>query len=121
MFARRILLFATGLFPAQLALTQASLAHHGWGSYDAQNPKTLAGPIRKIEFGNPHVHVDLESPEGLWEVTLAPPFRMNNRGAMAELLPVGKPIRAYGYPSREKPKELRAEWIEVDGKRFELR
>lgn len=121
MLTRRFLLLSSGLLAAPLAFPGATSAHHGWGSYDAQNPQTLNGTIRKLDFGNPHVHVDLAVGSAQWEVTLAPPFRMNNRGAIADLLPVGKTIRAYGYPSREKKGEMRAEWIEIDGKRYELR
>lgn len=98
-----------------------AFAHHGWGSYDAQNPVTLRGTIQKIAFANPHVHVDMTVAGKAWELTFAPPFRMNNRGAVVDLLPVGKAIVAYGYPSRTAPGEMRAEWIEVDGKRYELR
>jgi hypothetical protein len=69
-------------------------AHHGWGSYDAQNPITLKGPIKKIEFINPHVHVEMVVSGKEWELTFAPPFRMQSRGAVLELLPVGKTITA---------------------------
>jgi hypothetical protein len=102
-------------------VTTTSQAHHGWGSYDAQNPQTLNGTVKAVAFGNPHVHVDLDVAGRTWEVTLAPPFRMQARGAEAQILAVGKPVIAHGYPSRVKPSELRAEWIEVDGSRFQLR
>lgn len=105
-----------------LGAAASARAHHGWGSYDAQNPMTLSGPIRAVQFGNPHVHLDVEIAGGArWEVTLAPPFRMQARGAEREILALGKPVTAYGYPSRERARELRAEWIEVDGRRFALR
>lgn len=104
-----------------LVLPLPARAHHGWGSYDAQNPITLKGPIKKIEFVNPHVHVDMVVSGKEWELTFAPPFRMQARGAVQDLLPVGKAITAFGYPSRVKPAEMRAEWIEVEGKRYELR
>jgi hypothetical protein len=104
-----------------VAATLPALAHHGWGSYDAQNPVTLKGAIKTVEFINPHVHVDVDVSGKMWELTFAPPSRMNSRGAAANLLPVGKIITAYGYPSRVKEGEMRAEWIEIDGKRYELR
>lgn len=107
-------------FPLAFAAASAR-AHHGWGSYDAQKPVTLTGPIKRSEFVNPHVHVDLVSGGKEWECTFAPPFRMQSRGAVAQLLPVGKTITAHGYPSRVKEAEMRAEWIEIDGKRYELR
>ncbi len=30
-----------------------AVAHHGWGSYDAANPVTVAGPILTSKFENP--------------------------------------------------------------------
>lgn len=97
------------------------LAHHGWGSYDAQNPVTLEGALTKVEYANPHVHVELASEGKAWEATLAPPFRMNARGISNVGLKTGMKVKLFGYPSREKQNEMRAEWIEVGDKRTQLR
>jgi hypothetical protein len=44
---------------AALALAVApALAHHGWGSYDAAHPVTVAGPILTSKFENPHVFLN---------------------------------------------------------------
>jgi hypothetical protein len=103
-------------------LPAAARAHHGWGSYDAQQPITLSGPVRTLAFANPHVHVDVQQADGsTWEVTLAPPSRMQSRGAIERVLPVGTTITAHGYPSRVRERELRAEWIEVAGTRYQMR
>ena len=56
-----------------------------------------------------------------WTVTLAPTSRMTSRGAVTELLAVGKNVSAYGYKSNVEKDEMRAERITVDGKTFELR
>ena len=46
------------ILPAALALLAApAFAHHGWGSYDAAHPVTVAGPILTSKFENPHVTV----------------------------------------------------------------
>ena len=46
---------------------------------------------------------------------------MQARGATPELVAKGKQVTAYGYPKRDGTPEMRAEWIEIDGKRIELR
>ncbi len=117
---RPIRLAAAGAAVAA-ALAVPAVAHHGWGSYDAGNPQTLTGQVTTLEFANPHVHVDLKAGDKSWEVTFAPPSRMQTRGAVAELIKVGATITAHGYPSRSREGEMRAEWIEVAGKRYELR
>jgi len=98
-----------------------AVAHHGWGSYDATGPLTITSTIELVTLGNPHGMMMLAHEGKTWEVTLAPLSRMRARGATAELLSAGKQIKAYGYPKRDGSLEMRAEWIEVDGKHIELR
>jgi hypothetical protein len=104
-----------------LALAFPANAHHGWGSYDAENPVTLEGPIDQVTFDFPHTSLTVTKDGAAWLVTLAPPSRMNNRGATADIVQAGKPVKAHGYPKRDGTKEIRAEWIEIDGQHYELR
>ena len=103
------------------ALAGPVAAHHGWGSYDAANPITVAGPITASKYENPHATITIKGRDKEWTVTLAPTFRMTNRGATAEVIAVGKTVSAYGYASTVEKDEMRAERITVDGKTYELR
>ena len=114
----------TLLLSAALALTLAAgtaAAHHGWGSYDAKNPVTVAGKILTSKYENPHVSLTVQAPDKVWTVTLAPTSRMQSRGALVELVAVGRDISAFGYPSTVEKDEMRAERITVDGKTIEMR
>jgi hypothetical protein len=104
-----------------LALPTAVIAHHGWGSYDAAHPITVAGPIESLKYENPHALMTVKAPDKVWTVTLAPTSRMQSRGAPAEFVAVGKLVSAYGYPSTVDKAEMRAERITIDGKTVELR
>lgn len=107
---------------AVLALAAGTAAaHHGWGSYDAAKPVTVAGSIVVSKFENPHATVTVRAGEQTWTVILAPTFRMTNRGASREVIAVGKTISAYGYPSAVMKDEMRAERITIDGKTYEMR
>jgi hypothetical protein len=109
-------------FSAAFALlTSAALAHHGWGSYDASKPITVAGPIVTSKFENPHAAITVRASDKVWTVTLAPTSRMNSRGATEKVVAVGQNISAYGYPSTVEKDEMRAERITVDGKTYEMR
>ncbi len=99
----------------------SALAHHGWGSYDAAKPVTVSGPILASKYENPHATITVKGAGKVWTVTLAPTFRMTNRGATAEMVAVGKTVSAYGYPSTVEKDEMRAERITVDGKTVEMR
>jgi Family of unknown function (DUF6152) len=104
-----------------LAASSAALAHHGWGSYDAKNPVTVTGPVLTSKYENPHVAITVKAADKVWTVTLAPTSRMINRGALIELVAVGKQVTAFGYPSTVEKDEMRAERITVDGKTIEMR
>jgi len=62
-------------------LTSAAFAHHGWGSYDANKPLTVTGPIVTSKFENPHATITVRGSDKVWTVTLAPTSRMSTRGA----------------------------------------
>jgi Family of unknown function (DUF6152) len=109
------------LFAVFAVLTSAAFAHHGWGSYDASKPLTVAGPIVTSKFENPHATITVQSADKLWTVTLAPTSRMNTRGATEKVVAVGQNIAAYGYPSTVVKDEMRAERITVEGKTYEMR
>ena len=68
------------LFKATLAVTAVLFisavvvlpAHHGWTGYDEKNPLTLSGTVKDSGYENPHGFVDLETPDKVWRVVLAP-------------------------------------------------
>lgn len=99
----------------------AAHGHHGWSEYDRSKPLELAGVIRESGYEHPHGHVRLETSGKTWFVVLAPPTRMRNRGLPPEALKPGSRVKVFGYPSRNKPDEMRAERIVANGKTVELR
>ena len=110
-----------------LAAPSFVLAHHGWSEYDTTNTLKLTGKIVESGYEHPHGHIRFEARgEGAnagktWTVTLAPPSRMENRGLPKEWLKAGATATVEGYANRNKPEELRAERILVNGKTIELR
>ncbi len=106
---------------AAALVSGAAFAHHGWGSYDAKNPITVAGPVLTSKYENPHVTLTVRGSDKVWTVTLAPTSRMVNRGALAKMVSVGQSVTAFGYPSTSEKDEMRAERITVDGKTIEMR
>jgi hypothetical protein len=102
-------------------LAAPAAAHHGWGSYEAAKPVTVTGPILTSKYENPHATITVKGSDKEWTVTLAPTFRMNNRGATADVVKVGNTVTAFGYPSTVEKDEMRAERITVDGKTYEMR
>jgi hypothetical protein len=106
---------------AAATLAVPTLAHHGWSEYDSSQTLTLTGKIIASGYEHPHGHIRLEAPGKTWVVVLAPPTRMENRGLPKEALKPGNTATVVGYPNRNKPEEMRAERIIVQGKTVELR
>ncbi|MNV94447.1 hypothetical protein D3C71_1892420 [compost metagenome] len=65
--------------------------------------------------------MNLKTAEKTWNVVLAPPSRMENRGLTKDMMAVGTQATVVGYQNRSKPDELRAERITIDDKTIELR
>jgi hypothetical protein len=119
---------------AQITVTVASLvmftavsadlvaAHHGWSEYNNRQTLNLTGQIRKVSYGNPHTTIQLQtSDRKVWQVILAPPSRMQNRGLSQKALQVGQTVRLVGYPHRSESNEMRAERIIIGERTVELR
>jgi Family of unknown function (DUF6152) len=114
---RRLVL--TALF--SLATAGAALAHHGWGSFDRTKVLEHAGPVKSSSFANPHGVVVLVKDNADLTIELAPVARMTARGlAEADIAP-GKVVKVHAYQNTQTPTLYRAEWIEVEGRRIELR
>jgi uncharacterized protein DUF6152 len=109
------------LIGAALSLPLAVLGHHGWSEYDSSKALKLTGKVVESGYEHPHGHVRLETPGKTWNVVLAPPSRMERRGLEKGALKPGSSVTVEGYPNRDKPEELRAERISVNGKTIELR
>jgi hypothetical protein len=118
--AALLALAAAAFLAIATAAGPAVRAHHGWGSYETTLTR-FTGPIKTVKFENPHVEIELDAEGKTWTITLAPPFRMNNRGLPKEQLTAGKIVTVAGYKSRAQGAELRAENILIDGKTVELR
>lgn len=112
-------LAAAALLP--LVTIVPAAAHHGWGSYEASTLVTVEGEVLTSRYENPHVTLTVKTADKVWTVTLAPTSRMENRGALKDMVAVGQKISAFGYPSRVEKDEMRAERITAGGKTIEMR
>jgi hypothetical protein len=106
---------------AALGLPAAALAHHGWGAFDTSKPLDHTGPVARSTYANPHGTLYMVKDGVELTIELAPVFRMEARGLKAEDITPGRTIRVYAYQNRADARLFRAEWVEVNGRRIELR
>ncbi|MGL4635845.1 MAG: DUF6152 family protein [Beijerinckiaceae bacterium] len=106
---------------AFFALPLAAVAHHGWGAFDTNKPLDHTGPVARSVFANPHGTLYMMKDGAELTIELAPVFRMDARGLKPEDIAAGKSLRVFAYQNTGNPRVYRAEWVEVSGKRIELR
>jgi hypothetical protein len=106
---------------ACLLIGTSAVAHHGWTGYDSNKLLKLQGTIEASGYENPHGSATLKTDSETWQVVLAPPSRMKDRGLTREMLAPGTMATVEGYPHQKNAGELRAERITIAGKTVELR
>ena len=113
-------LASAALAAAAIALPAAALAHHGWG-WTEEEESRLAGEIVSISFGNPHMHLQLRTDAGLWEVDLSPPIVAQRSGFGKEHAGAGDRVVLTGHRARDgSVRGFKAETITVRGRTFDV-
>jgi hypothetical protein len=110
-----------GALALAVLIPGASLAHHGWSSYDTEKTLTVTGALTDVAWRNPHGEAKIAHAGTTWAVVLAPVARMEARGLTQAMISGGKPVKLVGYPRKDGVAEMRIERITVDGKTVELR
>jgi len=104
-----------------ISISPVALAHHGRSGYDQAKALKLTGKVVQSGYEHPHGHIRFDAPGKTWTVILAPPSRMARRGLDKGMLGPGATLTIEGYPDREKPGQMRAERVTIDGRTIELR
>ncbi len=103
------------------AVPAAAFAHHGWSSYNEDEPVTLSGPLKDVAWANPHGTAKMNWRDREWDVVLAPVSRMTARGLELEEINQGQRVTLTGYVRRDGTPEMRIERITVGDQTVELR
>jgi hypothetical protein len=112
----------SGLLTILLLGTGLLYAHHGWTGYDETKLVEYTGVIKEVGYENPHGFVKIEvDKKATWNVVLAPPTRMADRGLTKDKLKIGATATIAGYQHKQTKDEIRAERITIEGKTTELR
>ncbi len=105
---------------AVLALPSLAAAHHGWG-WTEDTESRLSGTIKSISFGNPHMHLQLRTSDGLWEVDLSPPIVAQRSGFGPGAAKAGDKATLTGHRARDKAmRGFKGETISVGGKTWDV-
>lgn len=102
MFRRLIVLAACGW----LLMAGAPSAHHSTAMYDAQNPVTVTGVVKRFQWTNPHAFVYLEVTDEKtgkvveWECEMMSLNHLRSYGWTSRTVKPGEVITVTGAPAR---------------------
>ena len=81
-------------------------AHHSTAMYDTQNPVTVNGTVKKVEWTNPHAFLYIEVKDDKsgkiteWEIELMSLNHLRSYGWTSKTVKVGDMIFATGSPAK---------------------
>jgi hypothetical protein len=105
---------------AALAIPAVASAHHGWGWTEDEESR-LSGTIESISFGNPHMHLQLRTDAGTWEVDLSPPIVAQGSGFGPGAAKAGDRAVITGHRARDRSvRAFKGETITVNGKTYDV-
>jgi hypothetical protein len=99
-------------------------AHHSFSSvYDGKKPITLTGPITKIEWANPHIHlyIDVKDETGQamnWAIEMGSPNFLIRLGWTRDAMKVGDVVTIEGHLARDGSKLANAKTVLMAGKKM---
>lgn len=95
------------LFIALMAIATSGFAHHSeTAEFDSNDPVSVTGIIKAVEWNNPHVwfYVDVTDDSGevtTWGFSSAPPGMLMRRGITKAALEIGAVVNVEGSRARD--------------------
>jgi hypothetical protein len=92
---------------AVLVAGRAAIAHHSFAAqYDRNKPVTLAGPVTKLQWTNPHIYffIDVKDPDGSvinWAIEGGAPNTLYRAGWRRDSVKIGEVVTVHGYLARD--------------------
>jgi len=114
----------TAALAAAISIASAfpALAHHGWGG-NVDEVTALSGVVTEgVKLAGPHGTMKIMTADhAVWDITLAPPFRVQSAGLKADTIPVGAVVTVHGQRNRDPNRlEMKTIQVEYDGKQFNV-
>jgi len=121
---RKKSLWTAAVLCGLLAAAVPLWAHHSFAAqYDRSKPKTLTGPVTKVDWINPHARFFMNVADAAgkvvnWEVELGPPAMLMRNGWKSSSLAIGQSVTVNGSLAKDGSNLLNASTVTLsDGKR----
>jgi hypothetical protein len=96
-------------------------AHHGWAGY-AEEEFEITGTLEtQVALAGAHGTMKIKVDGQVWDITLAPPARVQGAGLTAKSIPLGAKVTVRGHRHRDPKRfEVKTERVLYEGKTFNV-
>jgi len=97
------------------------LAHHGWAGYSEEEFELTGTLDTQVALAGPHGTMKLKVDNQIWDITLAPPPRVQGAGLTSKSIPLGATVTVRGHRHlNPKRFEVKTERVIYNGKVYNV-
>ena len=96
-------------------------AHHGWAGY-AEEEFEITGTLEtQVSLAGAHGTMKINVDGQVWDITLAPPARVQGAGLTSNTIPLGAKVTVHGHRHRDPKRfEVKTERVTYQGKVYNV-
>ena len=111
---------ATILMLAMIAAVPAT-AHHGWAGYSEEEFEITGTLESQVALAGPHGTMKIKVDGQVWDITLAPPARVQGAGLTSKSIPLGAKVTVHGHRHLDPKRfEVKTERVTYNGKLYNV-
>ena len=98
-----------------------AIAHHGWAGYSEEEFEISGTLETQVALAGPHGTMKIKVDGQVWDVTLAPPARVQGAGLTSTSIPLGARVTVHGHRHRDPKRfEVKTERVTYNGKLYNV-
>lgn len=96
-------------------------AHHGWAGYSEQEFEITGTLETQVSLAGAHGTMKIKVDGQVWDITLAPPARVEGAGLTSKSIPLGATVTVHGHRHRDPKRfEVKTERVMYQGKVYNV-
>ena len=99
----------------------STIAHHGWAGYADEEFEISGTVATPVKLAGAHGTMQIKVDNQVWDVTLAPPARVQGTGLTEATIPVGAKVTIHGHRHRDPKRfKVKTERVTYNGKLYNV-
>ena len=99
----------------------STIAHHGWAGYSDEEFEISGTVATPVKLAGAHGTMQIKVDNQVWDITLAPPARVQGAGLTESTIPVGATVTIHGHRHRDPKRfEVKTERVTYNGKLYNV-